>query len=169
MRVVIAFCFGLMLSASVSARDFAIDHLEPSSWWVGMKHSRVELMVHGDAIGPLQPRLSQPGVTVVDVQRVANPNYLFVTLEISGSASPGTFDIEFVDGDRLAARYPFRLDAREAGSAARRGFDASDAIYLITPDRFANGDPSKVSVAAMQERVDRASPNGLHGGDIAGI
>ncbi|MDR6843234.1 glycoside hydrolase family 13 protein [Pseudoxanthomonas sacheonensis] len=169
MKVVIAFCFGLMLSASASARDFAIDHLEPASWWVGMKHSRVELMVHGNAIGPLQPRLSRPGVTVIDVQRVANPNYLFVTLEIAASASPGTFDIEFVDGDRVAARHPFRLDAREAGSAARKGFDASDAIYLITPDRFANGDPSNDSVAAMQERADRASPNGRHGGDIAGI
>lgn len=171
MRIVIAFCFGLMLSASASAsaRDFAIDHLEPANWWVGMKHSRVELMVHGNAIGPLQPRLSQPGVSVVGVQRVANPNYLFVMLEIAGSASPGTFDIEFVDGDRVAARHPFRLDAREAGSAARKGFDASDAIYLITPDRFANGDPSNDSVAAMQEPADRASPNGRHGGDIAGI
>ena len=85
MKVVIAFCFGLMLSASASARDFAIDHLEPASWWVGMKHSRVELMVHGNAIGPLQPRLSRPGVSVIDVQRVANPNYLFVTLEIAAS------------------------------------------------------------------------------------
>ena len=154
-KVVLAFCFGLMFSASASARDFAIDRLEPASWWVGMKHSRVELMVHGNGIGPLKPRLSQPGVSVVDVQRVANPNYLFVTLEIEGSASPGIFDIEFVDGDRVAARHPFRLDTREAGSAARKGFDASDAIYLITPDRFANGDPGNDSVAAMREPADR--------------
>ncbi len=169
MKAAIALCFGLMLSASASARDFAIDHLEPASWWVGMKHSRVELMVHGNAIGPLKPRLSRPGVSVVDVQRVENPNYLFVTLEIANNASPGTFDIEFLDGDRVAVRRPFRLDAREPGSASRKGFDASDAIYLIVPDRFANGDPGNDTVAAMREPADRTSPNGRHGGDIAGI
>jgi len=169
MRVVIALCLGLMLSAAASARDFAIDHLEPASWWVGMKHSRIELMVHGDAIGALQPRLARPGVNVTDVRRVANSNYLFVTLEISGSASPGSFDIEFLDGDRVAARHPFHLYARELGSAMRKGFDASDAIYLVVPDRFANGDPGNDSVATLQEPADRASPNGRHGGDIAGI
>lgn len=169
MKAVVALCFGLMLSASASARGFAIDHLEPASWWIGMKHSRIELMVHGDAIGPLKPRLSRPGVSVVDVQRVDNPNYLFVTLEIADSASPGTFDIEFLDGDRVAARHPFHLETREPGSAARKGFDSSDAIYLITPDRFANGDPGNDTVAAMREPADRASPNGRHGGDIAGI
>lgn len=169
MKAAIALCFGLMLSASALARDFAIDHLEPASWWIGMKHSRVELMVHGNAIGPLRPRLSRPGVNLVGVQRVANPNYLFVTLEITSSASPGTFDIEFLDGDRVAARHPFLLQAREPGSAARKGFDSSDAIYLITPDRFANGDPGNDTVAALREPADRASPNGRHGGDIAGI
>ena len=171
MNAVIAFCFGLMLSASASASGFAIDHLEPASWWVGMKHSRVELMVYGNAIGPLQPRLSQPGVSVADVQRVANPNYLFVTLEIAGSASPGTFDIEFVDGDRVAARHPFRLDAREAGSAARKGFDASDAIYLITPDLFVNGDPSNDSVAAMRSPSTNSMSNvpGLALPDISSV
>ncbi|MET0756163.1 MAG: glycoside hydrolase family 13 protein [Pseudoxanthomonas sp.] len=169
MKAMIAFCLGMMLSLTASARDFAVDHLEPASWWVGMKNPRVELMVHGDAIGALQPRLSRNGVSVVDVQRVANPNYLFVILEIAGDTAPGAFDIEFLDGERVAARHPFRLEARESGSAARRGFDGSDAIYLITPDRFANGDPGNDSVASMREAADRASPNGRHGGDIAGI
>lgn len=169
MKAMVALCFGLMFSASASTRSFAIDHLEPASWWIGMKHSRIELIVHGDAIGSLKPQLSQSGVSVIDVQRVDNPNYLFVTLEIADSASPGTFDIEFLDGDRVAARHPFHLETREPGSAARKGFGPSDAIYLITPDRFANGDPGNDTVVAMREPADRASPNGRHGGDIAGI
>jgi neopullulanase len=169
MRAAIALCFGLMLSAAASARDFAIDHLEPASWWVGMKHSRVELMVHGDAITTLKPQLAWPGVRVSEVQRVANPNYLFVTLEIADSAKPGTFDIEFSDGDRVAARHLFNLNRREPGSAIRKGFDASDAIYLIVPDRFANGHPGNDSIATLQELADRSSPDGRHGGDLAGI
>lgn len=169
MRALFALFLGLVLGAPAQARDYAIDHLEPASWWVGMKHHRLELMVHGDAIGALTPRLSRAGVTLADVQKVANPNYLFVTLDIAADAEPGSFDIEFHDGDRVAVRHPFRLDARAPGSAMRRGFDSSDAIYLVVPDRFANGDPGNDSVAEMQEAADRASPNGRHGGDIAGL
>lgn len=169
MRTLIALFLCLALSAAAQARDYAIDRLEPASWWVGMRHHRVELMVHGDAITALTPRLSRRGVALADVQKVANPNYLFVTLDIVADAEPGSFDIDFLDGDRIAVRHPFRLDAREPGSAARRGFDSSDAIYLIVPDRFANGDPGNDSVAGMHETADRASPNGRHGGDIAGI
>lgn len=175
MRILIALFLGLLLSATAQARDYVIDHLEPASWWVGMKHHRVELMVHGDAIAALTPRLSRPSVALVDVQKVTNPNYLFVTLDIAADAKPGSFDIEFLegdgggDGDVVAVRHPFRLDAREPGSAMRRGFDSSDAIYLLVPDRFANADPGNDSVATMHEAADRASPNGRHGGDIAGI
>ena len=169
MRLLIALGLGLLLSGAANARDFAIEHLEPASWWVGMKHHRVELMVHGEGIVALAPRLSHPGVAVADVQKVANPNYLFVTIDIAADARPGAFDIEFMDGERVAARHPYRLDAREPGSATRRGFDASEAIYLLVPDRFANGDPANDSIASMAEAADRASPNGRHGGDIAGI
>ncbi|GAB3384038.1 glycoside hydrolase family 13 protein [Lysobacter fragariae] len=169
MRLLIALCLAVMFSTAAQAREYAIDHLEPASWWIGMRHHRIELMVHGEAIGALKPRLSRSGVAVTDVQRVANPNYLFVTLDIAGDATPGTFDIEFLDGDRVAARHPFRLDAREPGSAQRHGFDASDAIYLVVPDRFANGDPGNDSASDMSERADRAAASGRHGGDIAGI
>ncbi|NDK38521.1 alpha-amlyase [Pseudoxanthomonas gei] len=168
MRLLLALCLCLC-SAAAQAREFAIDHLEPASWWVGMKHHRVELMVHGQGIASLAPRVGHPGVVVSDVQKLANPNYLFVTLDIAADAAPGTFDIELLQGDRVAARRPFLLQAREAGSAARKGFDPADAIYLITPDRFVNGDPGNDSVPGMREAADRKDPNGRHGGDLAGI
>ncbi|MET0808725.1 MAG: glycoside hydrolase family 13 protein [Pseudoxanthomonas sp.] len=168
MRLLLALCLCLC-SAAAQAREFAIDHLEPASWWVGMKHHRVELMVHGQGIASLAPRVGHPGVVVSDVQKSANPNYLFVTLDIAADAAPGTFDIELLQGDRVVARRPFLLQARAAGSAARKGFGPADAIYLITPDRFANGDPGNDSRPGMRESADRKDPNGRHGGDIAGI
>ncbi len=169
MKLLIALCFGLMSSLGAQAREVTIQHLEPASWWVGMRHSRVELMVHGEGINRLTPRLARAGVDIADVQKVANPNYLFVTLDIAATAEPGTFDIAFLDGERVAVRHPYRLDARAPNSAARKGFDASDAILLIVPDRFANGDPGNDSVAGMIEPAHRAAPNGRHGGDIAGV
>ena len=168
MRLLIVLCLALLCSPA-NARDFAIDHLEPASWWVGMKHDHVELMVHGPGISALTPRLSHPGVSIAGVEKGENPNYLFVTVAIAPDAKPGAFDIEFFDGTKRALRHPWRVDAREAGSAQRRGFDASDAIYLITPDRFANADPRNDSAPDMAEGSDRANANGRHGGDIAGI
>lgn len=169
MKRLLAFCFALLFSTGVAARGFAIDRVEPASWWVGMKHDRVELMVHGPGIAALTPRVAWAGVSVAGVARVENPNYLFVTLAIAADAKPGRLAIDFLDGERIAVRHPWRLEAREAGSAQRRGFDASDAIYLVTPDRFANGDPGNDSAAGMQEHANRADSNGRHGGDIAGI
>ena len=168
MRVLLACC--LWLSAFAPAAHAAqVERIEPANWWIGMRHDRVELLVHGKGIAATTPRLSHAGVAIVDVQKTDNPNYLFVTVQVAGDAKPGAFDIDFIEAGRIAATHSWRLDAREPGSAQRRGFDARDAIYLVTPDRFANGDPSNDSVAGMKEAANRADPNGRHGGDIAGI
>lgn len=159
----------LLFGLSAPARAIDIERVEPASWWVGMRHSRIELLVHGKGIAASTPRLSRAGVAIVDVQTTDNPNYLFVSIDIGGDAAPGAFDIEFVEAGKVVAYHRWRLDARDPGSAQRRGFDARDAIYLVTPDRFANGDPRNDSVAGMTETADRADPNGRHGGDIAGI
>lgn len=171
MRLAFACClllFAFVLPAR-SAERRAIDHLEPANWWVGMKHDHVELMVHGDGIAATRPSISYKGVRIVDVQKAENPNYLFITVAIAADARPGEFPIDFTENGRVVATHPWRLDAREPGAAQRRGFDARDAIYLITPDRFADGDVRNDSVAGMKEGADRADPSGRHGGDIAGI
>ncbi len=172
MRIALASCLLLIAAAlptrALAANRYAIDHLEPASWWVGMKHDHVELMVHGDGIATTTPRVAYVGVRIVDVAKVANPNYLFVTVAVARDARPGEFAIEFVENGKVVATHPWRLDARAPGSAQRRGFDARDAIYLVTPDRFANGDVHNDNVAGM-EGLDRGNSNGRHGGDIAGI
>ena len=168
MRILLACCLWLTAFAPL-AHAARIERVEPANWWVGMQHNRVELLVHGKDIAASTPRLSRAGVAIVDVQKTDNPNYLFVTVDIAGDAAPGAFDIEFVEAGKVVATHPWRLDAREPGSAQRRGFDARDAIYLVTPDRFANGDAGNDSVAGMAEAANRSNPNGRHGGDIAGI
>ncbi|MFT3763622.1 MAG: glycoside hydrolase family 13 protein [Pseudoxanthomonas sp.] len=166
MRLAFALCLLLSVFAPPAVAT-SIDHLEPGNWWVGMKHDRVELLVHGPGIAATTPRLQRDGVAIVDVQKVENPNYLFVTVQVAADAQPGAFDIEFVSGGKVVATHPWRLDAREP--APPRGFDARDAIYLITPDRFANADPGNDSVAGLKETANRSDPDGRHGGDIAGI
>jgi glycosidase len=145
----------------------AVQHLEPPFWWTGMRHTGLQLMVHGAGIGKLQPAIDYPGVRIASTTRVANANYLFIDLDIAPDAKPGSFDIVFA-GDGAPLRYPYQLRAREAGSAMRQGFGNRDAIYQIMPDRFANGDPSNDSVPGMLEQADRKKPGGRHGGDIQG-
>ena len=157
----------LLLSVLLPVQAATISRVEPANWWIGMRHHQVELLLHGDDIAALQPRIAHPGLRVAGVQALENPNYLFVTVDIAADAAPGELAIELLDGDTVGARHPWRLEVREP--APPRGFDASDAIYLITPDRFANGDPGNDSVAGMREAANRADPNGRHGGDLAGM
>ena len=157
----------LLLSCLPPLHAATVQRVEPENWWVGMRHRQVELMLHGQDIAALQARIAHPGVRVTGVQALDSPNYLFVTVEIDDDATPGALEIELLDGDAVAARHPWRVDAREP--APPRGFDARDAIYLVTPDRFANGDPGNDSVAGLREAADRANPDGRHGGDLAGM
>lgn len=158
---------GLCAAPAVAADR--IDRIEPQSWWVGMKHDRLQLMVHGERIAELEPSLQYAGVSIEGIERVANPNYLFVNLRIAPETQPGTFAIDFRKGrSRLASRR-YALAAREPGSARRAGFGPQDAIYLVMPDRFANGDSANDTVKGLRDGLDRRAPFGRHGGDLQGI
>ena len=150
-------------STSAAAAD-RIERVEPASWWVGMKDDRLQLLVHGDRVAELQPKLSYPGVTLVSAERVENPNYLFVNLRIAPETRPGTFRIDFRKGRSKAASRSYVLNARAPGSADRASFGPQDTIYLITPDRFANGDPSNDTVQGLPDGRNRTQPLGRHGG-----
>ncbi len=150
------------------ADTYRIDHMDPPLWWAGMHNSSLQLMVHGPQIADLEPALAYPGVRIASVARVANRNYLFVNLEIAPDAAPGAIDLVFKRGSQ-SVHYNYQLLARAAGSARRAGFNSSDAIYQVMPDRYANGDPSNDNAAGMTERADRAAPSGRHGGDLRGM
>ena len=158
----------LALAATTAVAADRIERVEPSSWWVGMKDDRLQLLVHGDRVADLAPRLTYPGVSITGVERVENPNYLFVNLRIAPETKPGSFRIDFLKGRSRAASRAYVLNAREPGSADRVGFGPQDTIILITPDRFANGNPTNDTVKGLPDGLDRAKPLGRHGGDLQG-
>ena len=146
-----------------------VERVEPVSWWVGMQEPRLQLLVHGARIAELEPTLDHPGVKLTGVHRVANPNYLFVDLEIAPETRPGKVRIDFRKGGRTVARHDYLLQAREPGSAQRRGFGPQDVIYLLMPDRFANGDTGNDTVKGLQDGLARSQSLGRHGGDLQGV
>jgi glycosidase len=127
------------------------------------------LMVHGQEIAASEITLNYPGVKIKSVSQQENPNYVFIDLIISPEAKAGSFPIQFSKNKKEVVSYTYELKNREPNSANRKGFDASDVIYLITPDRFANGNPNNDAVTGMKELPNRTDKNGRHGGDIQGI
>ena len=155
-------CLGAAVSQSAPQR------IEPPFWWAGMTHSELQLMVFEKDIANLRVRINHPGVVVKEVVSVENPDYVFIYLDLS-NAVPGSFRIDFTDGRRVRYSSPYELREREDNSGNRQGFDASDAIYLLMPDRFANGNSANDNVPGMLEKANLNDPDGRHGGDIQGI
>ena len=154
------------LSIAIQAQD--LHKIEPESWWVGMQMNTVEFMVYGKDISELIAESK-----TLEVQKsvgLESPNYLFVTAKIPADAIIGdhTFVFRNTKGKKIG-RLMVHIGAREEGSAARKGFSSADFIYLLTPDRFRNGDPRNDYVKGMLEGPNRELKGGRHGGDLAGV
>ena len=144
-----------------------IDKMEPPFWWSDMNLEELQIMFYGKNIGTYEVS-SEDDVIINNIRKTENPNYVFVT--INSSALPaGNYEFNFSKKGKRNITKTFELKQREEGSALREGFDASDAIYLIMPDRFANGNPDNDSSTEMQEKADRSKQGGRHGGDIQGV
>ena len=162
-------CF-TFLSMCFFAQAAAGVRVDPPNWWVGMESQELELLIHGDNVGlaQLEVGVSDDTVQVVDIKSAESDNYLIVNLLIAPDARAQTLELKFSGVVEQTVSYA--LKARDSSLGAGQGYDASDVIYLLTPDRFANGDSSNDRVEGMQERVvDRWAPYGRHGGDLQGV
>jgi len=165
-QLVTVFLFGFFISTSLFAQE--IERIEPPNWWVGMNNPSLQILLYGDDIGALTPVISHANVQLKKVQSVENPNYLFLDLLLADDMAATTVNIDLLKGNKIVKRIEYAFLDREAGLTAN-GFDSSDVMYLITPDRFANGDTSNDEILGMREGLDRSFDDGRHGGDIKGI
>lgn len=168
MRKLYLFIISIAFSISTFAQN--VDRVEPMFWWVGLKNPNLQLLIHGNNVSQYQVSIKYPGVKVVKVNKVENPNYLFIDLTIdSKSAKAGKFAINLLQNGKTEGTYTYELKSRNPGSANRQGFSSADVVYLLMPDRFANGDPSNDNVDSQPEKANRTIDYGRHGGDIKGI
>ncbi len=154
-------------AATVADADGQIARIEPLSWWVGMQ-TPLQLLVQGDSISEYDVAIEGEGVAVKGVHKADSPNYLFVDVAIDANAEAGIRYLLFTRGEE-SFKVPYELNARREGSRERTSFTTADAIYLLMPDRFANGDPSNDSTEDTAEKADRKNLHGRHGGDLQGI
>ena len=158
----------LLMSSQAWSGEGSTLRVEPPNWWTGFKETGLQLMIHGLDIAKYDVALDYPGVRVERVTRVKSPNYLFVYLDIGTETKPGAFDITF-SNDGTTISHQYHLLKKNPDPAHAAGFSSADNIYLITPDRFANGNPGNDNIEGMGDTVDRSNPGGRHGGDIKGI
>jgi glycosidase len=160
----------LALSFQVYSQIPKLERVEPMSWWVGMHNPKLQLLVHGEQIAASTVQINYPGVTVVQVNKVENPNYLFIDLEISKDAKAGKFPIVFAQKGKKNLSYNYELQNRDNTPGRIQAVTSKDLIYLLMPDRFSNGDPSNDVVKGLQEtKLNRDSMYYRHGGDIQGV
>jgi len=167
-RTVILSIFCL-LTIFLFSQVIELSRVEPPYWWTGFKNRGLQLMIYGKNISKAEVTIKSPYVKLMKVNKTENPNYLFLDVLIWPVDKPEYFRIDFTKDGKTVVFYDYELKARVSGSSGRKGFNSSDVIYLLMPDRFANGDTANDNVPGMNEPVKRSDPNGRHGGDIKGI
>lgn len=158
---------GWLLQPAV-AQNPAIRRVDPTNWWVGMKSPNLQLLVYGPNAGTLTYTINYPGVRLVKAHKAANPNYAFLDLSIAPTTKPGTLQLVGKGGGKTISR-GYELKPR-TNTTKGQGVSAADFIYLIMPDRFANGDPANDTFPTLLDtQADTKNPYLRHGGDLKGI
>lgn len=167
--IIVLFCS--VLSVVAAKKMTMVERIDPPYWWVGMNESSLQLMVYGKNINKADVSFDYPGVKLDSIVRLDGPDYLFLYLNISKTAKPGKIEFKFSLGKENQKIY-YDLKQRDMSPEDYRGFDASDVLYLVMPDRFARGgNAAEEGNKTLRHpvAVDRTNPHGRHGGDIAGL
>jgi len=154
----------LVITSSVFAQ---IDRVEPPFWYAGMHNPELQIMFYGKNIAQNDVTVSN-AIVIKEVKKTENPNYLFVTIDTKNTTAQD-FIFSFSKDKKVVFTKKYSLRERRENSAQRKSYDASDLIYLVMSDRFANGNPKNDSDKSVVEKGNRALPGGRHGGDIAGM
>ena len=152
----------------ISIISFAqIQKVEPAFWWKNMKNPDLQIMVYGNNISKYEVEISDQ-IKIKDLTKTENPNYVFITIN-TDEVKNSSFKINFKINKKIVDSYAYELKNRNPNSANRNSFSSKDVMYLIMPDRFANGDISNDSQPNLIEKANRNLPSGRHGGDLRGI
>lgn len=138
----------------------------PTHWWVGMKNPKLQLMIHNNQDLDIKVRIDNPSIKITSISQPDNKHYLFVDLNIPASVKPGKFTLYLSGGKSVS----YELKKRNSNPNMHQGVHANDLVYLIMPDRFANGEPTNDRSSNLRDTLsDRQNPMSRHGGDIAGV
>jgi neopullulanase len=172
-KILLAFCLTTFAGAAIAQKQIEV---YPTNWWTAMKMNKLQLMVHGDKVANNFPMIKMGpkgiklaiGVNLMGINRVENPNYIFLDIVIDATAKPGKFSFSFLKD--ISLEYELKPRRKGKGREFAQGVTSKDFMYLIMPDRFSNGDESNDKVAGMRDQsLNRDTVFNRHGGDLKGI
>jgi glycosidase len=166
-KPIIFLCLFLLFSGGIWSQD-QLERVEPPNWWAGMQHNEIEILMYGKDISNYQVKLDHPDAAIIKQTLVENPNYLFVELRLEEDIEACELPFEFSMDGELAFTHNYPIEARTK-QLFDESVNSSDVMYLITPDRFANGNPDNDEFEDMPDKLNREKRFGRHGGDIQGI
>ncbi|MFT7151277.1 MAG: hypothetical protein ACI82Q_003156, partial [Nonlabens sp.] len=158
----------LFVSQTVIGQNLSDLKVEPPFWYANMPTEKLQISLYGESISTWHVTIDHPGITFVNQINGDSPNYLFLNLEISPDVTPGPFNI-VLSHKKQRSSLTYELKERPSPENRNQGFSSEDVIYLLMPDRFANGNPANDTVEGMLEPARRDDPSGRHGGDIQGV
>jgi len=145
-----------------------IDKIEPPNWWVGMKTNQIQLMLYGENLKNIKAEINTDNIKIRKVHKIENDSYSLIDINILEDCSAGNYTFT-LKNNRNSLSFSYPIYERDSRSNKHQGFGPQDIIYLITPDRFANGDLSNDNISGMRDHTDRRDILRRHGGDIQGI
>ena len=154
--------------ANTIAQTFSIDKIEPPNWWTGMKHNKIQLMIYGKDIANVKVNSKSSDIKIQKLHSVENPNYLFVDIAINKNAKAGEHKLIFSKNGKTLD-YNYLILSRNTNKNQHQGFGTEDVIYLLMPDRFANGDTSNDFIDGYFDSLQTIPTQARKGGDIAGL
>ena len=160
-------CLNLLLTGAVWAQNVQIDKIEPPNWWVGMQWSSLQLMLYGDHLNGCTAHFEDERLQIRTITTLTNPHYAFVEVVIPPDLPPDVYTL-IVENNGTETQVDYPIHQREKTDGRNRGFDQQDVIYLITPDRFANGEQANDQIAGLGD-FDPTEAGKRHGGDLEGI
>lgn len=151
-------------------QSFKIEKIEPPYWWIGMRNDSLQLLVTGENVSETEVSLEGTGAEIIRQTSLDSPNYKVIDVVIPKNSDPGVQRLTFKAG-KYQQTVDYILKQREPGASSISGFDASDVLYLIMPDRFAKSVNAHTDTASLRfnRPDDRQNPNARHGGNIKGI
>jgi neopullulanase len=144
-----------------------VTKIEPPNWWVGLTPD-VMVLLSGKNLQATHAQCNLPEVLVNRTQSSINGDYLFIWLKFLPKLKSGTAVCR-VGTAKGETTFELPLSARKQILGRNQGISPDDVIYLIMPDRFANGDPTNDEPAEFPGSHDRGKPRAYHGGDLRGI
>jgi glycosidase len=158
----------MIFVSSLISQSLSIDKVEPPNWWVGMKWNRVQLMIYGSGLSNVKAQFEPKDLKIEKIHQIENSSYAFIDVIIPADIKPATFKLT-ISTNQSDASIDFTILSRTRSDNIHQGFSSDDIIYLITPDRFVNGDPGNDFKEGMRDSRKSHDILGRHGGDIQGI